>query len=60
MHRYTGTATNTNDNAVSVTAALRDLYGQMESSNKAAHPLLFLMVIVALIPMIHSNTNCRY
>ena len=54
LYRYNGTATNTGDNAVSVTAALRDLYGQMESSNKAAHPLLFLMVDI--ISLHHPST----
>eukprot|EP00026_Physarum_polycephalum_P006141 Phypoly_transcript_06182.p1 GENE.Phypoly_transcript_06182~~Phypoly_transcript_06182.p1 ORF type:complete len:436 (+),score=74.70 Phypoly_transcript_06182:263-1570(+) len=50
LKAYTGTATNTSDNAASVTAALRDLYGQMESSNKAAHPLLFLMILRRAFP----------
>lgn len=49
LKSYTGHST-TADNAASVTAALRDLYNQMELSNKAAHPLLFLMILRRAFP----------
>jgi len=49
LRAYSGPAT-TSDNSASVTASLRDLYNQMEVSNKAAHPLLFLMVLRRAFP----------
>jgi len=49
LQAYAGSSSGS-DNAASVTAALRDLYGQMDLSNKAAHPLLFLMILRRAFP----------